>query len=285
MSRTLAALGPVRRHQAVAHHRPVGRGRHRRLHPGRRVRRPHPGGLGRPGRARAARRRPAACAPARDGQHLGAGRRPRRRTAGRATRWPTCPGDSTPSTTCCRRPAADVRGRRHGAARRAVRRPGHRPGRLRGHRARSRRSSQPYRDAGLQVELGGELPGHRRRHHAGPRRARSASAVALLVLLLVFRSVVAAGVPIVLAVAGLAVGGAGVTVLCGLISVSAVRADDRHHGRARRRHRLRAAAAHPDARGPPRRSVRRGFDGPRAAPPPAARSCSPAAPCWSPCSA
>ena len=44
--------------------------------------------------------------------------------------------------------------------------------------------------------------------------------VALLVLLLVFRSVVAAGVPIVLAVAGLAVGGAGVTVLAGLISVT-----------------------------------------------------------------
>jgi RND superfamily putative drug exporter len=78
---------------------------------------------------------------------------------------------------------------------------------------------QPYRDAGLQVELGGELPGTAVGTMEGVGEMIGIG-VALLVLLLVFRSVVAAGVPIVLAVAGLAVGGAGVTVLAGLISVT-----------------------------------------------------------------
>ncbi len=78
---------------------------------------------------------------------------------------------------------------------------------------------QPYREAGLQVELGGELPGTATGTMKGVGELIGI-AVALLVLLLVFRSVVAAGVPILLAVAGLAVGGAGVTVLAGLISVT-----------------------------------------------------------------
>src|SRR4029079_12111675 len=38
--------------------------------------------------------------------------------------------------------------------------------------------------------------------------------------LLMFRSVVAAGLPVLVAVAGLAVGGAGITVLCGVMDVS-----------------------------------------------------------------
>ena len=43
---------------------------------------------------------------------------------------------------------------------------------------------------------------------------------ALVILLLMFRSVVAAGLPVAVAVAGLAVGLTGVTVLCGLMDVS-----------------------------------------------------------------
>ncbi len=77
----------------------------------------------------------------------------------------------------------------------------------------------PLRGAGVQVELGGELPGTAVGTLEGTGEVIGI-AVALLVLLLVFGSIVAAGVPILLAVAGLAVGGAGVTVLCGLISVT-----------------------------------------------------------------
>src|SRR3546814_6620611 len=43
---------------------------------------------------------------------------------------------------------------------------------------------------------------------------------ALLILLLMFRSVVAAGLPIAVAVAGLGMGLTGVTVLCGLMDIS-----------------------------------------------------------------
>ena len=43
---------------------------------------------------------------------------------------------------------------------------------------------------------------------------------ALVILLLMFRSVVAAGLPVAVAVAGLALGLTGVTVLCGLMDVS-----------------------------------------------------------------
>src|SRR6185436_12658496 len=43
---------------------------------------------------------------------------------------------------------------------------------------------------------------------------------ALVILLLMFRSVVAAGLPVAVAVAGLAMGLTGVTVLCGLMDVS-----------------------------------------------------------------
>ena len=43
---------------------------------------------------------------------------------------------------------------------------------------------------------------------------------ALVILLLMFRSVVAAGLPVAVAVAGLGMGLTGVTVLCGLMDVS-----------------------------------------------------------------
>ena len=77
----------------------------------------------------------------------------------------------------------------------------------------------PYRDAGLQVELGGELPGTA----AAPMEGRGEMIgiiAALVILLLMFRSVVAAGLPVAVAVAGLGMGLTGVTVLCGLMDVS-----------------------------------------------------------------
>jgi RND superfamily putative drug exporter len=77
----------------------------------------------------------------------------------------------------------------------------------------------PYRDAGLQVELGGELPGTA----AAPMEGRGeliGIIAALLILLLMFRSVVAAGLPVVVAVLGLGLGLTGVTVLCGVMDVS-----------------------------------------------------------------
>jgi RND superfamily putative drug exporter len=76
-----------------------------------------------------------------------------------------------------------------------------------------------YRDAGLQVELGGELPGTA----AAPMEGRGEMIgiiAALLILLLMFRSVVAAGLPVAVAVLGLGLGLTGVTVLCGLMDVS-----------------------------------------------------------------
>ncbi len=80
-------------------------------------------------------------------------------------------------------------------------------------------AAAPYRDAGLQVELGGELPGTA----AAPMEGRGEMigiVAALVILLLMFRSVVAGGLPVVVAVAGLAMGLIGVTVLCGVMDVS-----------------------------------------------------------------
>jgi RND superfamily putative drug exporter len=73
--------------------------------------------------------------------------------------------------------------------------------------------------AGLQVELGGELPGTATTAMEGTGELIGIVA-ALVILLLMFRAVVAAGLPVVVAVAGLAVGVGGITVLSGLMSVS-----------------------------------------------------------------
>ena len=77
----------------------------------------------------------------------------------------------------------------------------------------------PYREDGLQVELGGELPSTAVGSIEGKGELVGIVA-ALLILLLLFRSVVAAGLPVLAAVGGLAIGLTGVTVLCGLMSVS-----------------------------------------------------------------
>ena len=77
----------------------------------------------------------------------------------------------------------------------------------------------PYREDGLQVELGGELPSTAVGTIEGNGELIGIVA-ALVILLLLFRSVVAAGLPVLVAVGGLAIGLTGVTVLCGLMSVS-----------------------------------------------------------------
>ena len=75
------------------------------------------------------------------------------------------------------------------------------------------------RASGLQVALGGELPATAQAEVKGTGELIGIAG-ALVILLLMFGSVVAAGLPVLVAVAGLAVGSAGITVLCGVMSVS-----------------------------------------------------------------
>ncbi len=78
---------------------------------------------------------------------------------------------------------------------------------------------EPTRDAGIQVELGGELPDTA----AAPMRGSGeliGIIAALLILVLAFGSVVGAGLPIVVALTGLAVGSAGITLLAATMDVS-----------------------------------------------------------------
>ena len=78
---------------------------------------------------------------------------------------------------------------------------------------------EPLRDAGLQAELGGELPGGAESEMKGT--GELAGVIAALVLLIIaFGSVVAAGLPLAVALTGLAVGSAGVTLLAGIMDVS-----------------------------------------------------------------
>ena len=77
----------------------------------------------------------------------------------------------------------------------------------------------PTRAAGHQVELNGELPDTA----AAPMRGSGeiiGLVAALLILVLAFGSIVAAGLPILTAVAGLVAGAGGLTVLAGFMEVS-----------------------------------------------------------------
>ncbi|MDI6908557.1 MMPL family transporter [Nocardioides sp.] len=77
----------------------------------------------------------------------------------------------------------------------------------------------PLRADGLQAELGGELPGGAESELSGS--GEIAGVIAALVLLVVsFGSVVAAGLPLAIALMGLAVGSAGVTLLTATMDVS-----------------------------------------------------------------
>ncbi len=90
---------------------------------------------------------------------------------------------------------------------------------LYGHAEPLEQAIEPTQEAGAQVVLGGELPSTASGAMKGTGELIGI-VVALVILLLMFRSVVAAGLPVVVAVAGLAVGAAGITILCGVMSVS-----------------------------------------------------------------
>ena len=79
---------------------------------------------------------------------------------------------------------------------------------LMGHAEPLEEAVAPTRADGLQVALGGELPATAEGQVRGTGELIGIVA-ALTILLLMFRSVVAAGLPVLVAVAGLAVGGAG----------------------------------------------------------------------------
>ena len=90
---------------------------------------------------------------------------------------------------------------------------------LMGHLEPLERAVQPTRDAGVQVELGGDLPDTA----AAPMSGRGeliGVIAALLILVLAFGSVVGAGLPIGTALVGLGVGSAGLTILAGTMDVS-----------------------------------------------------------------
>jgi RND superfamily putative drug exporter len=74
------------------------------------------------------------------------------------------------------------------------------------------------REAGYRVEYGGELPGTATAIEG--RGELIGVGVALVLLVIAFGSVVAAGLPIAVALAGLAAGGTGVTLLAALTNVS-----------------------------------------------------------------
>ncbi|MGB0101561.1 MAG: MMPL family transporter [Nocardioides sp.] len=78
---------------------------------------------------------------------------------------------------------------------------------------------QPLRDAGLQAELGGELPGSTESVMQGTGELVGVIA-ALVILVIAFGSVVAAGLPVVVALMGLGVGSAGVALLASTMDVS-----------------------------------------------------------------
>ncbi|HET9859733.1 MAG TPA: MMPL family transporter [Nocardioidaceae bacterium] len=77
----------------------------------------------------------------------------------------------------------------------------------------------PAVDAGLQVELGGELPGSATAEMDG-RGELIGVVVALLLLVIAFGSVVGSGLPVVIALVGLGVGTAGIGLLAAAADVS-----------------------------------------------------------------
>ena len=78
---------------------------------------------------------------------------------------------------------------------------------------------QPARDTGIQVEFGGDQPATAAAPIKGHGELIGVGA-ALLILMLAFGSVVAAGLPIVVALGGLAAGSARVTLLAAVTDVS-----------------------------------------------------------------
>jgi RND superfamily putative drug exporter len=90
---------------------------------------------------------------------------------------------------------------------------------LMGHLEPLEKAIAPTQDAGIQVELGGDLPDTA----AAPMTGRGeliGVLAALLILVLAFGSVVGAGLPIGTALVGLGVGSGGLTILAGTMDVS-----------------------------------------------------------------
>jgi RND superfamily putative drug exporter len=81
-------------------------------------------------------------------------------------------------------------------------------------------ASDPIEDAGYQVAFGGQVPENVQ--SPGGTAELIGIGAALVILLLAFGSVVAAGLPIGVALVGLGVGTAGITVLAGTMDVSTV---------------------------------------------------------------
>ena len=135
-------------------------------------------------------------------------------------------------------------------------------------------------------------PGRARRRPAGHRGRPDEGqgeligiAVALLILVLAFGSVVGAGLPVAVALIGLG-GRVGRHHPAGRRDGREhLGPDGRHDGRAGRRHRLRPAAGHPARGVPPRRATTSARPRVVRSPRPVARWSSPPRPCWSRCSA
>jgi putative drug exporter of the RND superfamily len=79
-------------------------------------------------------------------------------------------------------------------------------------------SAEPGRDAGLQVEFSG--PAAQEFHEPGGAGELVGVAVAAIVLLVTFGSIVAAGLPLVTALLGVGIGMAGITALTGFVELS-----------------------------------------------------------------
>jgi putative drug exporter of the RND superfamily len=75
------------------------------------------------------------------------------------------------------------------------------------------------RDLGLQVELSGELPSYYQSPHLGGTELALKVTAALLIMLVAFGSVIATGLPLGLALAGLAAGVGGIRLLAAVIDV------------------------------------------------------------------
>ncbi|HEY7717590.1 MAG TPA: MMPL family transporter, partial [Pedococcus sp.] len=130
---------------------------------------------------------------------------------------------------------------------------------LMGHLEPLEEATAPVRDAGLQVELGGEVP----EQAAAPMKGQGeliGIVAALLVLVLGFGSVVSAGLPVAVALGGLAVGSAGVSLLAATMDVStaAPMVAAMAHGSGRRptRRAQRAVSGTREEAGRPRRTLR-----------------------------
>ena len=119
----------------------------------------------------------------------------------------------------------------------------------------------PIRDTGLQVELGGEVPGTAAAPMEGYGELIGVAA-ALLILVLAFGSVVGAGLPVAVALTGLGVSSSAILLLAATMDVSTSAPIVATHGGPRRRHRLRAADRHPPRGVPAGRPPGRGRRGP-----------------------